>query len=118
MSAIHRPGKGAKLTARGNVGSHFIDVLGEDNGEAGIEVIVDVAVEEPGTGVVGAEADGNVIAGGAGADDVALGGVDVVVSVAAGGADDPEFVLCAKEWDVNLWEGMKVGKLTPWRWRG
>ena len=39
------------------------------------------------------EADGDVVAGGAGADDVALRRVDVVVRVVAGAAHDPELVL-------------------------
>ena len=95
MSALHRPGKGAKLTARGNVGSHFIDVLCEDNGEAGIEVIVDVAVQEPRARVVRLEADGDVVAclRSTSADDVTPDGVVVVVDRAARAAYDSKDVL-------------------------
>ena len=54
---------------------------------------VDVAVEEPRAGVVGREADGDVVARRAGGDNIALGRVDVVVGVAARAAHDPELVL-------------------------
>ena len=81
------------LTARGDVRRHIVDILSEDDRKTGVKVVIDVAVEEPGAGVVGAEADGDVVAGGAGADDIALDGVDVVVGVAAGAAHDPELVL-------------------------
>ena len=54
-----------------------------------------MAVEEPRAGVVGGEADGDVVASRAGGDDVTLGRVDVVVGVAASAAHDPELVLFA-----------------------
>ena len=81
------------LTARGDVRRHIVDILSEDDRKTGVKVVIDVAVEEPGTGVVGAEADGDVVAGGAGANDVTLSRVDEVVGVAAGAAHDPELVL-------------------------
>ena len=52
-----------------------------------------MAVEEPRAGVVGLEADGDVVASRAGGDDVALGRVDIVVRVTARAAHDPELVL-------------------------
>ena len=54
---------------------------------------VDVAVEEPGAGVVRLKADCDVVARRAGGDNIALGWVDVVVVGAAGAADNPEGVL-------------------------
>ena len=67
-------------------------VLGHDDRKPGLEVEVDVAVEEPRAGVVRREADRDVVARRARADDVALRGVHVVVVGAAGGADDVEGV--------------------------
>ena len=70
-------------------------VLGQDDGEAGLEVEVDVAVEEPRARVVRLEADRHVVArrGRAGRDDVSPDGVVVVVDGRAGAADDGEGVL-------------------------
>ena len=53
---------------------------------------VEVAVEEPRARVVGREPDRDVIARRAGANNIALRGVDVVVVGGAGGADDMEDV--------------------------
>ena len=83
----------AGLTGRRVVRRHISGILSKNDGEPGLEMEVDVAVEEPRAGVVGLEADGDVVASRAGGDDVALGRVDVVVGVAAGAAHDPELVL-------------------------
>ena len=63
-------------------------VLGHDDGEAGLEVEVDVAVEEPRARVVRPEPDRHVVAGlgRARRDDVAPDGVVVVVRGRAGAA--------------------------------
>ena len=71
------------------------DILREHDSKARVEVEVDVAVEEPRAGVVGGEADRDVVARRAGGDDVALGRVDVVVLGAARAAHDVEGVLWA-----------------------
>ena len=76
-------------------GGHISHVFGHNDGEAAVEVEVDVAVEEPRAGVVGAEADRDVVPRRAGRDDIALRGVDVVVLGAAGRANNVEGVLCA-----------------------
>ena len=71
------------------------DGLSEDDGEASLEVEVDVAVEEPRSRVVGGEADRDVVIvrGRARRDDVAPDRVVVVVRRRASGADDREGVL-------------------------
>ncbi len=85
----YRPRHTRGRVGRGNVG----DVFSKDDGEASLEVEVDVAVEEPGAGVVSAEADRDVVARSTGANDVALRGVDIVVLRAASTAHDVESVL-------------------------
>ena len=71
------------------------NILGENDGKAGLEMEVDVAVEEPRAGVVGGEADGDVVIRlrRARRDDVAPDGVVVVVLARAGTADDSEGML-------------------------
>ncbi len=51
---------------------------------------VNVAVEEPGTDIVGEEADRNIVSGSAGAHNVANYGVVEVVRVVSGATDDVE----------------------------
>ena len=50
-------------------------------------------MQNPGTGVVSHKSNGNIIVGLANANNISLNGVDVVVSGAAGAADDVEGVL-------------------------
>ena len=71
------------------------DVLSHDDGEACLEVEVDVAVEEPRARVVRLEADGDVVAclRSTSADDVTPDGVVVVVDRAARAAYDSKDVL-------------------------
>ena len=85
------------LTAGRDGGGDIGRILSEDNSETSLQVEVDVAVEEPRAGVVRREADGDVVTSGTGADDVALGRVDVVVVGLASAADDVEGVLERKE---------------------
>ena len=75
--------------------SHIRDVLGHDDRKAGVEVGLDVAVEEPRAGVVRLEPDRDVVSGSgrAGADDVPPDWVVVVVLCATRGANDSEDVL-------------------------
>ena len=75
-------------------------VLGKHDGEARLEMEVDVAMEEPRAWVVGLEADCDVVARGRGAgrDDVAPDRVVVVVFCGAGAADHGEGVLSGKRW--------------------
>ena len=82
------------------------DGLGEDDGEASLEVEVDVAVEEPRAGVVGEEADRDVVTDGAVArrDGVAPDGVVVVVLGRTGAAYDCECVLL-RAVRVSAWFG-------------
>ena len=54
---------------------------------------VDVAVEEPRAGVVRREANRDVVTGDAGADNIALGRVDVVVVCLTGATNNVECVL-------------------------
>jgi len=58
---------------------HFRNILSKDDGEASIQVPVNVAVEEPWARVVGEEADGDIVASIADTDDVADYGIDEVV---------------------------------------
>ena len=83
----------AGLTGRRVVRRHISGILSKNDGEPGLEMEVDVAVEEPRAGVVGREANGDVVARRASGDDVALGRVDIVVRVTARAAHDPELVL-------------------------
>ena len=88
----------AKVRPRGwhGVRSRGVDdVLSHDDGEAGVEVEIDVTVEEPRPGVVRLEPDRDVVPGGgcAGADDVPPNRVVVVVLGTAGRADDGEDML-------------------------
>ena len=80
-------------TGRGNRARDLIRLLSKNDGEASLEVEVDVAVEEPRARVVGGEADGDVVAVAADAHDVTLGRVHVVVRGLAGRADNVERVL-------------------------
>ena len=77
-----------------------------------------MTVEEPWAGVVGLEADGDIVArgGGASADDVAPDGVVVVVFCAAGAAHNSEDVLKrgVRGDGVRAIEGL----LTPCKWKG
>ena len=57
---------------------------------------IDMTVEEPRTGVVGAETDGDVVGRGTDVDDVPDDGVDVVGLGLACAADDVEVVLLGK----------------------
>ena len=82
-----------RLTARGDGGRDLISLLSKDDGEAGLEMVVDVAVEEPRARVVGGEADGDVVAVITDAHGVALGRVVVVVGRLASRADNIEGVL-------------------------
>ena len=79
----------------GDEGRDLVGLLREDDREAGLEVEVDVAVEEPRAGVVRPEADRDVVARGGRArvHDVAEDRVVVVVLGAARAADDGEDVL-------------------------
>ena len=72
---------------------------------------IDVAMEEPRARVVRREPNRNVIAGRAGADDIALRGVDVVVVGSAGGADNMEDVA------VKV-EGMRLAGRSGGHWEG
>ncbi len=88
----------AQVLPRGRDGVRELrvrDGLGEDDREAGLEVEVDVAVEEPRAGVVRGEPDRDVVARGGYArrDDVAPDRVVVVVRRRACAADDREGVL-------------------------
>ena len=81
---------------RGNrVGSRSTgNVLRHDSSEPGVEVEVDVAVEEPRARVVRLEADRDIVGRAApGRDGVAPDGVVVVVFRRVGAADDCEGVL-------------------------
>ena len=62
---------------------------------------VDVTVEEPGTSIVGAEAEGHVVLASTNAEHVSSNGVHVVVCGAASGADDVESVLEESATDVS-----------------
>ena len=93
MSSTTAASEERQRTGRGNRARDLIRLLSEDNGEAGLEVEVDVAVEEPRARVVGGEADGDVVAVAADVHDVTLGRVLVVVSSLTGRADDVERVL-------------------------
>ena len=84
-----------QLTGRSVRISDVGHVLAEDDGEASLEVEVDVAMEEPRAGVVRREANGDVVTRRTSADGVTLDGVDVVVLGAAGRANNVEGVLCA-----------------------
>ena len=84
-----------KLTGRSVRVSDVGHVLAEDDGEASLEVEVDVAMEEPRARVVRREANGDVVTRRTSADGVTLDWVDVVVLGAAGRANNVEGVLCA-----------------------
>ena len=94
-----RAGAGRR-TGRGLGRVDVGDVLGHDDREAGGEVEVDVAVEEPRARVVRLEPDRDVVAGRARADHVTLRRVNVVVVAAARAPDDPEGVLDEQERDA------------------
>ena len=91
---VRRAEVGPRL-GHGVRGARVGRVLGHDDGEAGLEVEVDVAVEEPRARVVGLEADRDVVARGGRArrHDVAPDRVVVVVYSRACAADDGEGVL-------------------------
>ena len=67
--------------------------LRKDHSEADLQMPIDMTVEEPRTGVVGAETDGDVVGRGTDVDDVPDDGVDVVGLGLARAADDVEVVL-------------------------
>jgi hypothetical protein len=68
---------GAQLvpgTGRLNISAPVSGVLSKDDGETGVQVPVNVAVEEPGAWVIGDKTNGDVVGGGGtSVDDVALG---------------------------------------------
>jgi hypothetical protein len=72
--------------------AHVRDVLRHHDGEPGVEVPVDVAVEEPRARVVGGEPDGDVVACAPGRDGIPLDWVDVVVLGGVRRTDDGELV--------------------------
>ena len=76
-----------------------------------------MTVEEPRTGVVGAETDGDVVAGGANADDVTLNGVHIVVGVTSSGANDIERVL---KYTIRVSGHSEQSREvpTPCKWKG
>ena len=81
-------------TGRGNRARDLIRLLSEDNGEAGLEVEVDVAVEEPRARVVRLEADRDIVGRATPSrDGIAPDGVVEVVFRRVGAADDCEGVL-------------------------
>ena len=57
-----------------------------------LKMPVDMAMQEPGTGIVGLESDGNVVTSGTDVDDITTRGVGVVVDVGASAANDIEDV--------------------------
>jgi len=69
---------------------HVRDILSKDNGEASIQVPIDVAMEEPWSRVVGEETDCHFISRVANTHDISDDRVDEVVSRATSGADDME----------------------------
>ena len=79
-------------------------LLGQGDGEASLEVEVDVAVEEPGTGIVRPEADRDVVVRGGctGRDGVAPDGVAVVVRGRAGTSHHREDMLSGVVWSVRV----------------
>ena len=82
----------SQLTRSGVSSVGLVDTLSKDNSEAGFQMPVDVAVEEPGSGVVSGETDGNVVTSGTDVDDITTRGVGVVVGVGASAANDIEDV--------------------------
>ena len=70
-----------------------LNVLGKNNSKTLGKVEFNVAVEEPGSGVVGGEANGNPIGGAANVDDVTNRGIVVVVDGRPRATNDGERVL-------------------------
>ena len=93
MSSTSVASEERQRTGRGNRARDLIRLLSKNDGEASLEVEVDVAVEEPRARVVGGEADGDVVAVITDAHGVALGRVVVVVGRLASRADNIEGVL-------------------------
>ena len=93
MSSTSVASEERQRTGRGNRARDLIRLLGEDNGETGLEVEVNVAVEEPRARVVGGEANGDVVTVAADVHDVTLGRVLVVVGGLTRRTDDVERVL-------------------------
>ena len=95
MSSTSVASEERQRTGRGNRARDLIRLLSKNDGEASLEVEVDVAVEEPRARVVRREANGDVVTRRTSADGVTLDWVDVVVLGAAGRANNVEGVLCA-----------------------
>ena len=81
------------LTRSGVGGVGLVDTLSENNSETGFQMPVDVAVEEPGSGVVSGETDGNIVASATSVDNITNDRVNVVGSSLTGTADNVEVVL-------------------------
>ena len=83
----------SQLTRSGVSSVGLVDTFSKDNSEAGFQMPVDVAVEEPGSGVVGGETDGNIVASTTSVDNITNDGIDVVGSSLTSTANNVEVVL-------------------------
>ena len=83
----------SQLTRSGVSSVGLVDTLSKDNSEAGFQMPVDVAVEEPGSGVVSGETDGNIVASATSVDNITNDGIDVVGSSLTSTANNVEVVL-------------------------
>ena len=107
------------LTRSGVGGVGLVDTLSENNSETGFQMPVDVAVEEPGSGVVSGETDGNIVASATSVDNITNDRVNVVGSSLTGTANNVEVVLCGGNYGEETIGRSKVDeKLTPCKWKG